>query len=545
MKPRTPLMLAALAVLALCFRTAAAFNGGLWRDEALFLDVISLPSWTDIVRALETVESHPPLFYAMMRVWRDAFGHSDMVALLLPILLGGMCVVAAFFVGRSLFTERAGLVAAALVALSPPLVEHGSTVRPYSLLALLVMVSTWCFFDALDRGGMRRWAGYAIATLASVYTHNWMWIAFAGQLCAGAVWFVRRPMSRAGAWRGYLVAIVIVAIWYAPWFATLLSQARSAGHSPLRAGAPDEWLLLFGYAIVSLIEATVIPMPLNGRQIVLAASLVAFVVLARSYALKAATIPWTVRNEPIQAQMRIPAVYLLITATAAFLIATIVSIRSNLIPPQCLMILGPLLLLAIGSWLDQMIVEARNRQTQLGGVFAIGIVLGGAYLAGQYDLVTRPRSNAREIALFLSSHIEPDDLVIIMPGWLASSVSHYQPATPNQIEYPAQEPQSIFGFAGLRSRFADPKALELTLRRIENTAAKGGRVWLVSDRDGAVPTAMDSVIAGQHMRTSIAAILVREIEAKLADSYPMVRSSGTLLPQKARREELTAKLFSR
>ena len=69
-------------------------------------------------------------------------------------------------------------------------------VRPYSLLPLLALAATYALVRAIDVGGWRRWAGYAAAVLALVYTHNWAWLVLAGQWVALAVCLwrgVQRP----------------------------------------------------------------------------------------------------------------------------------------------------------------------------------------------------------------------------------------------------------------------------------------------------------------------------------------------------------------
>jgi hypothetical protein len=106
--------LLALTTVALIVRVLLPAPGGLWRDEALFLFVVRSPSWTAMMDFLRLHESHPPLFYILMRVWLSMAGNSDAAALALPVAAGVALVPVIYFVGTSLFSQPIGLIAAGL-----------------------------------------------------------------------------------------------------------------------------------------------------------------------------------------------------------------------------------------------------------------------------------------------------------------------------------------------------------------------------------------------------------------------------------------------
>ena len=123
---RDLLVVLGLSTLALVLRLLVAERGGLWRDEALFLFVVRSESWRSMLDFLKLHESHPPLFYAVMRLWLSAFEDSDASAVVLPVTFGVILVPTLYFVGASLFSRRLGLLAAALGALSPALTEYSA-----------------------------------------------------------------------------------------------------------------------------------------------------------------------------------------------------------------------------------------------------------------------------------------------------------------------------------------------------------------------------------------------------------------------------------
>ena len=153
------LFLTALFCIALALRILKAGASGIWRDEGLFLFVVDSPTFGSMFDFLRFHESHPPLFYVLMRLWRSVFGHSVDAAEALTVLLGAVRVPVAYLVGTRMFSRRAGLIAAVLVAFSPALVYHAVLVRPYSLLPILATVATYYLWSGLRGGGGPRLAG--------------------------------------------------------------------------------------------------------------------------------------------------------------------------------------------------------------------------------------------------------------------------------------------------------------------------------------------------------------------------------------------------
>ena len=98
-------------VVAIVLRATVAYRGGIWADEGFFLSVVGIPTWAGMINFLQFHESHPPLFYVVTRLWIAAFGNSDRVVLMLPVILGASLVPVTYFIGKSLFSSRAGLLA--------------------------------------------------------------------------------------------------------------------------------------------------------------------------------------------------------------------------------------------------------------------------------------------------------------------------------------------------------------------------------------------------------------------------------------------------
>ena len=280
-----PCAVAGCFILAVALRVLLARRGGLWIDEAQLIWTIRFSTVREVIHFVANHDSHPPLFYLLMRGWLGTFGDTEAAALAPGIILGAALVPALYLAGSRVFSPAAGLVAAALAACSPRLAWHSAEVRPYWLLALLCLLSTFALWVALrDRrdagmlgntragpGGARlgAWAVYAATTAAMLMTHNWAWLVWGGHGVVALAWLAARGVDATGgrsSVRAGVVAQLVIAAACAPWLPTLLHQARHAGHGPASVSLHD-----FAKAVSGLVFS----FPAPGRTWLLAGLLAA------------------------------------------------------------------------------------------------------------------------------------------------------------------------------------------------------------------------------------------------------------------------------
>lgn len=122
------------------------------------LDLFNL--WTDYTQP----NNH--IFYNLLAHFCDAaFGDLSGASRLPAFVSGVLIVPAVFFVGRMLFQTQAALLAAALVAVFPPLVDFSTNARGYALVTLSLLVSI-----ALSNILRRRFSFSAWALISMVMT---------------------------------------------------------------------------------------------------------------------------------------------------------------------------------------------------------------------------------------------------------------------------------------------------------------------------------------------------------------------------------------
>lgn len=193
----------------------------------------------DFVHAMEAVgfsESAPPLYYALAWVWTQLTGTGEFGLRSLSAVAGVATVPVAYLLGTELRDRRAGIVAAALVAVNPMLLWYSQEARGYSLLALLTAVAALYFVRALDHGRRRDFTGWGIVSALALATHYFAIFPIALE----AAWLLRRRgrASLAGLWVVLLAGLALapllvhqVSLGHAEWIG-----GRSLGHRLWEAG---------------------------------------------------------------------------------------------------------------------------------------------------------------------------------------------------------------------------------------------------------------------------------------------------------------------
>ena len=115
-------------------------------------------SWRELFFGLGRLETNPPPFYALEKLWTGVAGTSDLAFRVPPALLGVAGVAAVAMLARAAFGPRAAVWAGLLMAVQPHHVEHSREARVYTLLFLVVALAMLAGRRvAVWRGGALPW----------------------------------------------------------------------------------------------------------------------------------------------------------------------------------------------------------------------------------------------------------------------------------------------------------------------------------------------------------------------------------------------------
>jgi mannosyltransferase len=144
-------------------------SASLWRDEAYTLEA-ARRSFGQIFSLLTHVDAVHGPYYLGMHVVIGVLGTSE-AALRLPSLIATSLAAGALAaLGRRLarlsqlpLPSVTGLLAGLLYVAAPQTTYYAQDARPYGLVTLFAVAATHLLIVAISRGGVRWWAGYAVA----------------------------------------------------------------------------------------------------------------------------------------------------------------------------------------------------------------------------------------------------------------------------------------------------------------------------------------------------------------------------------------------
>jgi hypothetical protein len=433
---------------------------GIWRDEAQLLNIAALPGYGDICRFLLAHESHPPLMYFLVHAVRNP---AELSILLLVCAIAAIPV--SYFLGRAADSALAGLLSAAALALSAPVIINSVQVRPYGMMAIVLAFSTLALVNAVfdDRTGWR--AAWAAASIIGLYLHHvgvLLLVAQAGSVMLLALMF---PTARSSVrrWLFWLGAVLVLAV---PDIHLLVRQAQLASH--LAAGGG--WLLcpwrLLGFSALGHPAVLLLPV----------ATSVPLLVLPRSSL-----------NDPVRARTWfVAASYILLS-----LLMTIANYRAGFLAVPIIVMTAPL------SLVMPSIVVARlwRAGRRVWWAVAVEVVIVALAIDGVawWGYV---KGNAKEVARFVAAEAAPSDLLIIAPGSLGASINYGIDSRLSQIDFPYAGAVLRFPFDHHFERMANPGALRAVLDSMAAASSEGRRIWLVMQTDwirrGVQPEVLDS-----------------------------------------------------
>jgi uncharacterized membrane protein len=108
---------------------------------SVFLSKMSLSQMVQVTGA----DVHPPLYYFILHYWIALFGTSEVAVRVPSVLFGVLAIPVIYVLGRLLFKEEVGLLAALILAFSTFNVQYSQDARMYSLMVLLALLSMYFF----------------------------------------------------------------------------------------------------------------------------------------------------------------------------------------------------------------------------------------------------------------------------------------------------------------------------------------------------------------------------------------------------------------
>lgn len=388
------LLIAAL-LFALFLRLAFLGSKSLWFDETLSLSVAKAGQaalWAGISEPY-----HPPLFYWILGYW-IRLGESEFILRLPSAILGAMSVLLMYPLGKDLIGKRASLSAVWLFALSPLLIWYSQEVRSYSLLIFIGLIATTAGIRLFLRPRLMWWLLFVIAMITALYIHYIAFLLMPVQLVLLTI-LLAKQRSRWPAILFWLAGWVIIIMAYLPWL-----QTPKISHFFYQL-VTDRSGFVLTLADDFNISPVFIQLLMIGAVGLFLAAPVGLFLACKFFQKPARSWLRLRRRNWVQASL---ALFFI-----ALLIASVIP-RAYTLKRQ-LVLLWPFGLLVFGWFWPW-----RQRYQKL-----LTMILLASLLASFVNVAWIPKDQWRETVSFIIEQSQPQDAVLLAPGYVVIPFNHY------------------------------------------------------------------------------------------------------------------------
>ena len=142
-----------LIVLSIVIRLIS-INQSLWMDEAISAFAAKNFGYSEIINNFIKSDTHPPLYYLILKFWTGIFGYSELALRTPSIIFGVVAIFVLYRIGKT-FNDKVAWYTGILASFSPLLVYYSQEARMYSLTVLLVSLSFYFFIN-------NSWTSFAV-----------------------------------------------------------------------------------------------------------------------------------------------------------------------------------------------------------------------------------------------------------------------------------------------------------------------------------------------------------------------------------------------
>jgi mannosyltransferase len=190
----------------------------LWQDEAASV-ILAKQDWETFSLVMSR-RTNMQLYHMMLHWWIQ-IGQSEFIVRSLSAIFALATVPVIYALGATIFGLRVGILAALLLAVNAFFIQYAQEARAYSLVLLLVTLSSYFFLISIERPSWRSWVGYVICSTLAVYSHLFAVFVFLTQ-GVSLVFLRRRDVQ----WRSLLISEAAVILMTLPLTIKVLSGGK-------------------------------------------------------------------------------------------------------------------------------------------------------------------------------------------------------------------------------------------------------------------------------------------------------------------------------
>jgi hypothetical protein len=465
---------------------------GLWRDEAYTYFDVTQPTLAAMFDHIARVETNPPLFFLLERGIGSLFGFGAVALKSLPLVCGILLVPATFVLASALGRPRATLLATWFVATAESAIYYSQELRPYTLAALLIVLTANAYVRWLATRGRPWWILWA---LLLSYTHYIGIIFIVGLALSTAL--LRRadrlPLAR------LVLPLALLAVALVPWIPSLGRQLHAGTpwvDFPPLMQRPGAAIALMSYTFPGLLRDA------NAGFIFAYFALLAI-------AFYALFLHSRLRERGANAAADSGAFVLAVSTLFVIGFEAALGYRDQ---RYVFPMLAPAIVI-YARILDEAVTYAvrRARPAPLVAALALGYI-GLAFAVTSVKpttyLVRQPKSGMEAAGETLAEGALRSAAILVAPGYAAASCAFYAQGR-TVYGFPRWNDPQDFDIAAESAAWAAPDAVARTLNEIAQLAARGTKLLAVVrptslaapfGPSGILPYQMTEVLTGELSR---------------------------------------------
>lgn len=399
-----------LVLLGTLVYLSLIFNWNLWIDEALSLRFTE-NGYVHMLAVLKKSDMHPPLYYYLLKIWKDIFGSSIPALKIVSILPMTISMI----LGATVIRKRFGFLTAVLFQVCmftmPQLLEYGVQLRMYS----------WAFFAALGSGvfayeltkekSLKNYGFFVLCSILGAYSHYYACLSVAFVFLFLLIYDIIK--DRAGI-RGWLCCFAVMVVLYLPWTIGVLVQHLMEVNGGWWGGWTPE--VTFGAVLTYCKFPFVV-----GNDLLSALLMLGFIGLC-GYFLWKSFIRKKWREEEAAGFLGV---------CILFLVALLAIIVSKIIDHP--IIVNRYLFPMLGFiWLFVSILAAHFDKRLYGGILVLFCIMGAVTYQKEWKL--EYAEGLGELQAYMEKNLTEEDLIVSSNYEVGTTFSFYYPQVPFYAE---------------------------------------------------------------------------------------------------------------
>ncbi len=207
-----------LILLACTLSGISLGQKSLWLDECYSI-IRSSPPWEELAKTVAQNDSHPPLYYSVLKIWRS-FAPANFLtnegSLRFPSVIFFLVTIFMLYQTLSLLCPRKAFFGTFLAATSSFALQYARDARHYSLALCLAAGLTYCLVGMVQARSHRYSRGYFLFTLLSLYTYYYL-----GFLClvygVGICLWARKKQDLRTLFKEWFMGQALALLLFLPW----------------------------------------------------------------------------------------------------------------------------------------------------------------------------------------------------------------------------------------------------------------------------------------------------------------------------------------